>query len=132
MILLLRQILDYSKGVIHSLAWYLDSSVTSVMLVIDKLAKWTFASPEQQFLLPLFTECTQVIRAFYICMFTVKEALISGSPGTTRWKWKVVSFQICIFRGKKQNGVRPKKMHIICTVPTFWVTFTLLIPKNQD
>ena len=46
MILLLRQSFDYSIGVMHSLAGYLESSVTSVMLLIDRLAKWTFATSE--------------------------------------------------------------------------------------
>lgn len=46
MILLLGQSLDYSIGVMHSLAGYSESSVTSVMLLIDRLAKWTFATSE--------------------------------------------------------------------------------------
>lgn len=101
MILLLGQSLDYSIGVMHSLAGYLESSVTSVMHLIDRLAKWHLlhqsAEPKQRFLPPLVTEHTQVMRTFHTCILTAKEALISGR----KVKMEKIFLSNTYFKGKK-------------------------------
>lgn len=135
MILILRQSLNYSQGGMHSLASYLEPLVTSVMLPLDRLAKWTFVAPDHWSKAPVPSSFSRWKQPRwwepYASVCSLSRRISFNVQQEVQGEVGKIFFWNMYFEKRIKMGSDLKDTHIICTCHSSWPLLAFLVQETK-